>query len=162
MAAGRWSMGRDPSPFRPIREFEEMRRRFDEDIVRPVMHAVWERIPEDLKTWSPALDVFEKGESLIVKVELPGMKQEDVDVSITENTVIIKGERKPETGVKEEEYFRNEVAYGNFYRSLDLPISVDTNNIEAIYEDGILRISLQRTAGSKPKKVAIEVKKSTN
>jgi HSP20 family protein len=161
MAAGRWRMGRDPSPFRPIREFEEMRRRFDEDVVRPVMHAVWERIPEEAKSWSPAVDVFEKGDILMVKTELPGTKQEDVDVYLTENTLTIKGERKPETGIKEEEYFRSEIAYGNFYRSIELPFSVDTQNIEAIFEDGILRITLQRIAGSKPKRVTITVKKST-
>lgn len=138
-----------------------MRRRFDEDVVQPVMHAVWQRIPEEAKSWSPAVDVFEKGDNLMIKAELPGMKLEDIDAYVTEDTLTIKGDREQETGIKEENYFRSEIAYGGFYRSLDLPFSVDTKSIEAIYEDGILRISLQRAAGSKPKKVTVQVKRST-
>jgi HSP20 family protein len=161
MPAERWRRGRDPLPFRNIRELEEMRRRFDEDVVRPVMRAVWERIPEEVKSWSPAVDVFEKGDNLMIKVELPGMKQEDIDVYVTQDKLTIKGERKPESGVKDADYFRSEVAYGGFYRSIDLPFSVDNKIIEAIYSDGVLRITLQRAAGSKPNRVTIHVKKET-
>jgi HSP20 family protein len=161
MPAKSWRIGRDPLPFRPIPELEVMRRRWDEDVVRPIMHAVWDRIPEDMKSWSPAVDVLEKGDNLIIKVELPGMKLEDIAVSITEDTLTIKGERKPESGIKEEDYFRSEVSYGGFYRSIDLPFSIDTKSIEAVYEDGILRVTLQRAAGSKPKRVIVQVKKGT-
>ena len=161
MSTGRWRMGRDPSPFRPLRDLEEMRRRFDEDVVQPVMHAVWQRIPEEAKSWSPAVDIFEKGDNLMIRVELPGIKLEDIDVSVTEDTLTIKGDRNPESGIKEENYFRSEVAYGSFYRSISLPFSVDTKSIDALYEDGILRITLQRAAGTKPKKVSVQVKKNT-
>jgi HSP20 family protein len=161
MSTGRWRMGRDPLPFRPLRDLEEMRRRFDEDVVQPVMHAVWQRIPEEAKSWSPAVDIFEKGDNLMIKVELPGMKLEEIDVYVTEDTLTIKGDRDPESGIKEENYFRSEIAYGNFYRSLNLPYSVDTKNVEAVYEEGILRISLQRAAGSKPNRVTVQVKRST-
>jgi HSP20 family protein len=125
------------------------------------MHAVWERIPEEVKGWSPSIDVFEKGDNFEVKVELPGMKQEDVDVSVSDDTLTIKGERMPESRVKEDDYYRSEIAYGSFYRSIALPSSVDTKNIEAVYEDGILRVTLQRAAGAKPKKVNVQVKKGT-
>jgi HSP20 family protein len=161
MATGRMRIGRDPLPFRPFRDLEEMRRRFDEDVIQPVMHAVWQRIPEEAKSWSPAVDIFEKGDNLMIKTELPGMKLEDVDVYVTDDILTIKGDREPEAGIKEENYFRSEIAYGNFYRSVNLPFSVDTKSIEAVYEDGILRITLQRTAGSKPKRVTVQVKKST-
>jgi HSP20 family protein len=159
MSAEMFRFGKNQPPFRPIRELEEMRRKVDEDIVRPIMHAVWERIPEEAKTWSPSIESFEKGDSLVVKAELPGMKQEDIDVSATEDKLTIKGERRREAGVKEAEYHESEVSYGAFYRTLELPFNVDTKNIEAVYEDGILRITLQRVAGSKPKKVTIQVKK---
>jgi HSP20 family protein len=161
MASERWNFSRMNPPFRPMRDLEEMRRRFDEDIVRPVMHAVWERIPEEVKTWSPAIEVFEKGENVIIKVDLPGMKQEDIDVSVTEDTLTIKGDRKRETGVRAEDYDRGEISYGSFFRSVTLPSSVDTRSIEAVYEDGILRITLQRAAGAKPRKVTVQVKKGT-
>jgi HSP20 family protein len=160
MAPEKWIIGQNPWPFRPTREMEEMRRRFEEDVVRPAMHAVWERIPEDIKGWSPALDMFERGGNIEIKVELPGVKQEDVEVSLANDMLLIKGERKMETGVKTEDYTRNEIAYGNFYRSVPLPVNADVKNIEATYEDGILTVKLQRAAGAKPKKVNIEFKKS--
>jgi HSP20 family protein len=162
MFAGKSIMRRDPSPFRPIRELEQMRRRFDEDVVRPVMHAVWEHMPADMKSWSPAVEAFEKGDNLMVKVELPGMKQEDIKLYVTEDTLKIKGEREPESGTKDKDYFRSEFIYGSFSRSIDLPFGVDTKSIEAIYEDGILRIALQRAAGSEPKRVTVQVKKSAS
>jgi HSP20 family protein len=162
MAPEKWTFGQNPWPFRPTREMEEMRRRFEDDVVRPAMHAVWERIPEDIKGWSPAVDVFEKGDTLEIKVELPGVRQEDVDVSISNDMLMIKGERRMESGIKSEDYSRNEIAYGNFYRSISLPANVDVKNIEAMYEDGILRIKLQRAAGSKPKKINVEFKKATS
>ena len=149
------------APFRPTSELEEMRRRFEENIVRPVMRAIWERIPEEQKGWAPPIDVIEKGDNFVVKVELPGMKQEDVDVSVSDDTLTIKGERRPESGIKDEDYDRSEIAYGSFYRSITLPSSVDTKSIEAVYEDGILRVTLQRAAGAKPKKVNVQVKKGT-
>lgn len=159
MSAERWGHNNGPGSFRPVRELEEMRRRFEDDFIRPVMHAVWERIPEEVKGWSPSVDVIEKGDTFEVRVELPGIKQTDVDVSVTDDMLTIKGERKPEGGVKNEDYYRNEIAYGTFYREIGLPAAVDTRNIEAVYEDGILRITLQRPVGAKPKKVNIQVKK---
>ena len=67
----------------------------------------------------------------------------------------------PESSVKDEDYYRSEIAYGSFYRSIEIPSSVDIKNIEAVYEDGMLRVTLQRAAGSKPKKVNVQVKKGT-
>jgi HSP20 family protein len=161
MAPEKWTIPQNPWPFRPTREMEEMRRRFEDDVVRPAMRAVWERVPEEVKGWSPAVDVSEKGEVVEIKVELPGVKQEDVDVSISNDMLLIKGERRMEAGIKNEDYSRNEIAYGTFYRSISLPANVETKNIEATYEDGILRIKLQRAAGAKPRKINVEFKKST-
>ena len=160
MAEEMWRFRQGMGTFRPVRELEEMRRRLEDDVVRPVMRAVWERIPEEVKGWSPAVDVFEKGDTLVVKVELPGVKQDEVEVSASEDTLTVKGQRVREAGVKDADYDRSEIAYGNFYRSVALPANVDTKNIEAVYEDGILRVTLQRAAGARPKKVTIQVKKS--
>ncbi len=145
-------------PIRPIREMEEVRRRFDEDIARPFMQAIWDRIPEDMKTWAPAIDVFEKGGNFVARIELPGMMEEDIDVSVAEDILTIKGERKAESGLKDEDYYRSEIAYGTFSRSISLPAGVDTRNIEAVYADGILRITLPRVPESKPQKVSIKIK----
>lgn len=160
MPAEKWRIRQNSALFRPIPELEEMRRRFEEDVVRPVMHAVWERIPEEAKAWSPAIDIFEKGEGYTIKIDLPGMKQEDIDLSISEDALTIKGDRKPEIGVKEGEYQRSEISYGGFYRSIPLPAGVNTQSIEAIYDNGVLRITVQRVEGAKPKKVNVQVKSS--
>lgn len=149
------------APIRPIPELEEMRRRFEEDILRPLVHSVWDRIPEEQKELAPAIDIIDKSDSFLVKVDLPGMKQEDIDVSVTDDKVTIKGERKQDSGVKSEDYDRNEIAYGSFYRSIALPANVDTRNVEAVYKDGVLRVTVQR-AGAKPKKVPVQVKKDTD
>ena len=147
--------------FRPSPELEEMRRRFEEDIIRPVMRSIWERIPEEQKGWAPPVDVIEKSDNFVIKVELPGIKHEDIDVSLSDDTVTIKGERKPESDIKDEDYDRSEIAYGSFYRSIALPSSVDTKSIEAVYKDGVLRVTLQKASGAKPKKSTVQVKNGT-
>jgi HSP20 family protein len=158
--AEEWGFRQGAGSFRPVRELEEMRRRFEDDIVRPVMRAVWERIPEDVKGWSPAVDVFERGDTLVVKIELPGVRQEEVELSASDDALTVRGQRNPEAGVKDADYNRHEIAYGSFYRSVALPANVDTGKVEAVYQDGILEVTLQRAAGTKPKKVNIQVKKS--
>jgi HSP20 family protein len=154
-----WRPGQSPGQFSPSRELEEMGRRFEDDFVRPIVRAVWDRIPREVKGWAPSIDIFEKNDNFEVKVELPDVKQEDIELSLSEDTLTIKGERSPESGVKDEDYYHSEIVYGSFYRSIGLPSSVDTRNVEAVYDDGILRITLRRAPEAKPKKVNIRVNK---
>ncbi len=158
---GNWGFTFGTGPFRPVRDIEEMSRRFETEFVRPAMRAVWERIPDNMKAWAPAVDVVEKGDNFEVTVELPGVKQADINVAVADDVLTVSGERKLDTAVKDQEYRRNEIGYGSFYRSVTLPAKVDTKNVEAVYEDGMLRITLQREAGVKTKKVNIQVKKGT-
>jgi HSP20 family protein len=109
--------------------------------------------------WMPAIDVFEKDDKFVVKAELPGMKEEDIDVSVVGDTLTIKGERKTETEVKEEDYCRCERSYGSFVRSIPLPSTVNADKIEANYEGGVLEVSLPKVAKVKPKKVKVSAKK---
>ena len=159
MAAERQAHRREHAPLRPLRELDEMRRRLEDDIARPILRSILERIPEEVKRWAPSVDVLEKGDDFVVKVELPGMKYEDIDVSVSEDTMIVKGEKKPESGVKGEDYHRSEIVYGSFYRSVVLPSSIDIKNIEAVYEEGVLRVTLKRSSEAKPKKIEVRVKK---
>ena len=159
MPVEKQSHRREHAPLRPLRELEEVRRRLEDDIARPFLRSIWDRIPEEVKRWAPSVEVFEKGDDFVVKVELPGMKYEDIDVSVLEDTLVVKGEKKPESGIKDEDYHRSEFAYGSFYRSVVLPSSIDTKNIEAVYEDGILYVTLKMASGSKAKKIEIKVKK---
>ncbi len=150
-----WSF-RPGGQFRPVRELEEMRRRFEDDVVRPVMRAVWERVPEDMKGWSPAVDVFERGEAIVARIEMPGVKKEEVELSASDDTLTVKGMRSSDPGVKDSDYSRREIPYGSFHRSISLPATVDTAKIAAVYQDGILEVTLLRAAGAKPRKVEIQ------
>jgi HSP20 family protein len=117
------------------------------------------RLPVEEIGWMPAVDVLEKDDKFVVKAELPGMKEEDISVSVVGDTLTIKGEKKTETEVKEEDYYRCERAYGSFYRSIPLPSTVDAGKIEASYQDGVLEVTLPKAAEVKPKKIAVSAKK---
>jgi len=107
----------------------------------------------------PAVDVFEKEDRFVVKAELPGMKEDDIDVSVVGDTLSIKGEKKTETETKDEDYYRCERSYGSFYRSIPIPSNVDADKIEASFEDGVLEVALPKSAKVKPKKIAVSAKK---
>ena len=87
--------------------------------------------------------------------------QEDIETYVSDDILVIKGERKAESGVTNEDYVRNELDYGNFRRSVPLPPSVDTENIEAEIESGVLRITLRRSSEMKQKRVKINLKKQS-
>ena len=100
-----------------------------------------------------------EADKFVVKAELPGMKEEDIDVSVIGDTLTVKGEKKTESEVKEEDYYRCERSYGSFYRSVPLPSTVDASKIKADFEDGVLEVTLPKTAEVKPKKIAVSAKK---
>jgi len=159
MAIERWRPGWGLGRWDPFRELEEMRRRFEDIFGRTTLPSVWRRVPVIETGWAPAIDVFEKEDKFVVKAELPGMKEEDIDVSVVGDTLTIKGERKTESEVKEEDYYCCERSYGSFYRAIALPSNVDTKKIEASYEDGVLEVTLPKTAEVKPKKISVSARK---
>jgi len=114
----------------------------------------------DLATWAPSVDIYETENELVVKAELPDVQDKDIDVRITNNTLTIRGERKFEKDVKEENYLRIERAHGSFMRSFSLPNTVSSENIRADYRNGVLTLHLAKREESKPKQIKISV--STN
>jgi HSP20 family protein len=110
-----------------------------------------------LGVWSPPLDVFQDKDHVFVKVEIPGMKKEDIQISLHENTLTISGERKQEQEIKEGDGYRSERFFGRFHRSLTLPVSVQTNNVTAQYKDGILAVTLGKAEEAKPKQIEVKV-----
>ena len=102
--------------------------------------------------WTPPIEMIEKEDKFIVKAELPGMKKEEIDISVVGDTLTIKGERKAETEIKEEDYYCCERCYGSFFRSITMPATVDAKKIKATYEDGVLEVSLPKAPEVKPKK----------
>jgi HSP20 family protein len=105
--------------------------------------------------WAPPLDVYEDKDHLIVKAELPGMKKEDIDISLHQGSLIISGERKEESHGNEAETSRAERFFGRFQRALELPKPVDPTKVTASYKDGILTVTLPKTEEAKPKQITV-------
>ncbi len=108
--------------------------------------------------WTPAIDVYDSNDNIMVKADIPGMKKEDIDVTIQRDTLTIKGEKKLINDAKEEDYIRTERFYGNFNRTLTLPEEVDTNNISASYKNGVLELVLSKREEEKPKRIEVNLK----
>jgi len=107
--------------------------------------------------WTPALDVYEDKESVMVKAELAGMKKEDIEVTLHEGTLSIAGERKTEKKVEEAGLYRSERFFGRFQRAVTLPAPVDGSKVKADYKDGILTVTLPKTEESKPKQIDVSI-----
>jgi HSP20 family protein len=105
----------------------------------------------------PAVDVYEDEHKLVLKLEVPGIKQEDLDIRVENQTLVVRGERKFETDEKEENFHRIERRFGTFVRSFTLPASIDTNSVAAKYEHGVLAIQLAKKEAAKPRQVRIEI-----
>lgn len=107
--------------------------------------------------WTPVIDVLEDKDKLTVKVEVPGFKREDLDVSVHENSLIISGERKSDEERKDGEFYRSERFYGRFHRSIPLHYAVETDKIQALYRDGILTVTLPKAEHAKAKQIEVAV-----
>jgi HSP20 family protein len=105
-----------------------------------------------------AIDMYEEDDVVTVEAELPGVKPEDVDITIQGNALSIHGEKRDLHERKEGRYFRRESAYGSFYRSVALPSTVDSQKAEASFEDGILKVRLPKSEEAKPRRIAVNTK----
>lgn len=108
--------------------------------------------------WAPDVDIKETDKEIQIKADLPGMKLEDIDVSVDEDQLVIKGERREEKEEKDKDYIRVERSYGSFYRSFNIGVPVKSDEIKATYKDGVLEIILPKAEAKKPKKIAISTK----
>lgn len=140
-------------PFEELMSLREaMDRLFEESIVWP---RSW--LAPAAQTF--AVDIYETKDDVVVKASLPGVKPEDVEVSVVGDTLTIKGEVKEEKDIKEENYIRKERRYGSFCRSFTLPVSVNADKATAEFENGVLTLTLPKTEEVKPKTIAIKAKK---
>jgi len=112
----------------------------------------------DFTTWTPAVDIAEHDDQFVVKVELPGVNKDDVKITLENNILTIRGEKKQEKETKKENYHRVERSYGSFQRSFTLPTTVKSDKIDAVYKDGILQIALPKAEEAKPKQIEVKVK----
>jgi HSP20 family protein len=109
----------------------------------------------DSATWAPAVDIYETEHELVVKADLPEMDEKDIDVRVENNTLTIRGERKFEKSVNQDNYLRVERAYGAFTRSFSLPNTINTEGIRAEYKNGTLTVYMAKREESKPKQVKV-------
>jgi HSP20 family protein len=116
--------------------------------------------PEEALTttsFAPPVDIYEDEHTIAVKMDVPGIDEKDIDVRMENNTLTVHGERKIEKEEKEENFRRVERQYGSFTRSFTLPSSVDTGQVSAQYDKGVLKISLAKKAEAKPKQIKVNV-----
>jgi HSP20 family protein len=107
--------------------------------------------------WSPSVDIFENKDSLVIEAELPGMKAEDVNVSIENNVLTLHGERRFEKKDEGDSFHRVERSYGSFTRSFTLPPTVSSENVNAEFENGVLKLTLAKREEAKPRRIEIKV-----
>jgi len=112
------------------------------------------------RSWAPPVDIYETEEAIILKAELPGVDPKDVEVRVEDNTLYLKGERKFEKEVKEQNYHRVERSYGSFARSFSLPNSISTDKVKAEFKDGLLTLTMPKREEAKPKTIKIDVTKN--
>jgi len=113
-------------------------------------------------SFAPPVDVYEDEHNVSLKIEVPGIDEKDIDVRIENNTLIVHGERKIEKEEKEENYRRVERQYGSFTRTFTLPPTVETENVSATYDKGVLKVKLAKKAEAKPKQIKVNVGSEKN
>src|SRR6202047_3794259 len=140
-------------PFRELVTLQDRMNRLFRDPRGPEGH------DESLTTtaFAPPVDVYEDEHHITLKIEVPGIDEKDIDVRIENNTLVVHGERKIEKEEKEENYRRVERQYGSFTRTFTLPNTVETENVSATYDKGVLKIKLAKKAEAKPKQIKVNV-----
>lgn len=139
-------------PFRDLMQMQDrMSRVFDETLSR-----IWKEEGMIRGVWSPPVDILERENELILKVDLPEVSQNDVDIKVEENTLIIQGERKFIKETSDENYIQIERPYGNFHRTFNLPRMIDQERIKAALKDGVLRVFLPKKEEIHPKQILVE------
>ncbi len=145
---------------RTLTRWEPFRRATSlQDQVNRLFNDVFERAGEEssLTAWAPSVDIYETEHELVVKADLPEVDPKDLDIRVENNIPTIRGERKFEKKVNEENYLRVERAYGSFARSFTLANSVNSDAIKADYQNGVLTLNIPKREGAKPKQIKVNV-----
>jgi HSP20 family protein len=140
-------------PFRDLMAMQDrMTRLIDETLSR-----IWkEEVTRGV--WSPPVDILERGNEVVLKIDLPEVSQNEIDIRVEENTLIIQGERKFIKDTPDENYIQIERPYGTFRRTFSIPGTIDHEGIKASYKDGVLRVILPRKPETQPKQIVVEPK----
>ncbi|MFN7139129.1 MAG: Hsp20/alpha crystallin family protein [Limisphaerales bacterium] len=147
-------LNRTDSPWSGIQRLAQLRDEMDRIFDFPLGEIASQRF---FNEWAPAVDLYEDKDNLIVKAELPGMKKEEIDVSLHDGALTITGERRHEEK-REGTTHRTERFYGKFQRTVTLPTLVEGDRVKANYKDGVLTVTLPKAEEAKPKQIAVQVK----
>jgi len=158
----RQEMARHTTQARPLTPFEEMDHFFDNFFPRRWMHPFrWDMpsmqqlgVPMEMK--APGVDIIERDNEVVIKAEMPGVSKDDLDVSVTDSSVTIKGETSHEEKEEKGDYYRSEIHQGSFSRTVALPANVDSDKAKATFRDGILELIIPKVEKSKRKSVTID------
>lgn len=155
MKGGEENMPRDLMPWSPWREMMNMRETIDRFFDEPFSSRLAVQ-----GSFQPSVGIRETDKELVVEVDLPGVKEEDIDVQIEDDKLVIRGERKYSSEVKKEDYYHMESSYGSFSRTIGLPSYVDASRAEAEVKDGILEVKVPKVQEKKSKKIEVKKKGS--
>lgn len=132
-----------------------------QDDMNRLFHELGTETP--IRRWfddAPAIDVVEKGKSFVVKAELPGISPEDIEVTVSDGYLIMKGERKEEKEEKDDAFLRREISYGSFQRTIALPETADCPKAEASFKNGVLTVKVPKTSAAQKEPKKLEIKKA--
>ena len=140
-------------PFKDLVDLQERMNRLFEDSLRR-----FRTVDLDFSggAFVPPVDIYETDNEIVLKAEIPGVKKEDIKIEVSDGVLTLKGEKKEEREIKEENYHRIERTYGSFQRSFTLPTNVDRDKIKATYKDGVLEVVLPKKEEAKPREVRID------
>lgn len=147
--------------FRPSLWEREIDRMFDDFRRAFGFPSLWGRElrwpSEEVALRVPSVDVFEEGDDVVVKAELPGLSKDQLDLTLTDSTLTLKGEKQKDEEVKEEDYYYRERSFGSFSRTIDLPVEVKTDAAKATFKDGILEVRVPKSEEAKRRSIKIAV-----
>jgi HSP20 family protein len=145
--------------FEPFRDLLTTQREFDR-LFKEAFSPMSGETEVSTRSWAPPVDIYETEDAIVLKAELPGIDPKEVEVRVEDNTLYLKGERKFEKEVNEQNYHRIERSYGSFARSFSLPNSISAEKVKAEYKDGLLTLTMPKREEAKPKTIKIDVTKS--
>lgn len=145
---------------RAMSPFEEIEQAFADYLPRGWMHRwgwpSWGELTRPLERLAPRVDVIDRDDEVIVHAEVPGVEKKDLEVSLTENSLTIKGSNRREAKEERGDYYRSEIAYGSFSRSVSLPAAVDVDKAKASFKDGVLELKVPKMSKAKRRSVKVD------
>ena len=139
------------NPFRELIDVRDDFERIVDRIFRPELD-LWEG-----QTKAPLVDIYEENDAIVVKAEIPGLKKEEIDISISDDAITLSGKKKDVKEVKKENFYQKEIREGSFLRSLSLPCKVDREKVKASYKDGMLEVILPKSPEEKKKEIKVNI-----